>query len=192
MKKFSKEKRNHVILVGLVIAGLASAWVFVVLQYQLDLKHREGQNLVKLVDQYKAMTNHLQRAEEVREKTELAARKLGALEARMAEGDVFSWALTTIRDFKQSRNVDIPQISQPEVTKNTLLPGFPYNQAKLTVAGTAFFHDLGLFISDFENEFPFARVTNVDIQPAAKGEEKLNFRMDLIFLVKPDPTISRS
>lgn len=192
MKKVPKEKRQHVILVWLVIAGLFSTWVFVVLKYQLDSKHRAGQDLVKQMDQHKAMTDQLRRADRIREDTDVATRRLDALEARMASGDVFSWAVTTIRDFKQNRNVDLPQISQPNITQNTLLPGFPYNQARLTVAGTAYFHDLGLFISDFENAFPFARITNLDIQPAAKGNEQLSFKMDLIFLVKPEQSSGRS
>lgn len=192
MKKLPKEKRNQVILVWLVIIGLISAWVFVVLQYQLDAKHRAGQNLVKQIDQYKAMTNQLGHAERIEADTEIAARKLQALEFRMATGDVFSWAVNTLRDFKQNRNVDIPQISQPSISPTTLLPGFPYQQAKLTVAGTGYFHDLGLFIADFENEFPFARINNVDVQPASNGDEKLNFRMDIIFLVKPEKSASQS
>lgn len=192
MKKLPKDKRNQVILVWLIVIGLISAWVFVVLKYQLDAKHRAGQNLVKRIDQYKAMTNQLQRAGHIQAEMEVVARKLEALEYRMADGDVFSWTVNTIRDFKQSRNVDLPQISQPSTTKNTLLPGFPYDQASVTVAGTAFFHDLGMFIADFENEFPFARICNVAIQPATGGNEKLSFKMDIIFLIKPEPTRSRS
>lgn len=192
MKKLPKEKRNRVILVWLVIALLVSAWIFIVLQYQLDSNFQAGQQLVKRMDQYKAMTKKLGQAEEIQTNTDIATGKLDELEARMASGDVFSWAITTIQDFKKGRNVDLPQISTPSITKNTLLPGFPYNQAKLTVAGSAYFHDLGQFISDFENEFPFARITNLDIQPAAKGDEKLNFRMDLIFLVKPEASSNRS
>jgi hypothetical protein len=192
MKKLPKEKRNHVFLVLLIMAGLVSTWVFVVLQSQLDARHRAGQDLATHIERFKGMSNQLQLAGEFQRQTELAARKLDAREIHMASGDVFSWAVATIKDFKQNRNVDLPQISQPSITKNTLLPGFPYDQVKLTVAGTAFFHDLGVFISDFENEFPYARITNVDIQPASKGDEKLNFRMDLIFLVKPEQSSSRS
>jgi len=192
MKKLPKEKRNQVILVWLLVAGLVVAWVFVVLQYQLDSKHRAGQSLIKQIDQYKAMTNQLARAEHVQAEMDVAAQKLDALEYRMADGDVFSWAVNTLRDFKQGRNVDLPQISQPNVTKNTLLPGFPYDQASLTVAGSAYFHDLGMFIAALENEFPFARICNLDIQPKSGDGEKLSFKMDIIFLKKPDESTSRS
>jgi len=193
MKKLPKEKRNQVILVWLVVVGLVAAWIFVVFQRQLEAKHRTGQALVKQTEQFKSMTNTLAMERKIKEERDAAASKLEELEYKMADrDDVFSWAVNTIRDFKANRDVEIPQISQPSITKNTLLPNFPYDQATLIVAGTAYYHDLGMFIADFENEFPFARISNIDIQPAANGNEKLNFKMDIIFLVKPEQSAARS
>jgi len=192
MKKLPKEQRNKLVLVWLITITLVAAWVFVVLKVQLDVKYRAEQRLQKQKDQYTMMTNQLSHAEQLELDAETAGRKLEVLESRMASGDIFSWVVTTLRDFKQAYPVDLPQLSQVTVTPNSLLPEFPYQQARITVAGTAYYHDLGMFITDFENTFPFARITNLDIQPAAGAGEKLSFKMDIFFLVKPDESTGRS
>jgi hypothetical protein len=83
-----------------------------------------------------------------------------------------------------------------------LLPHFPYKQLKITVSGTAFYHDLGKFIADFENAFPHMRVVNLALEPATGGNspasatsgaspgvnEKLSFKMDIVTLVKTAET----
>src|SRR5207247_2212000 len=100
-----------------------------------------------------------------------------------------SWMLNLIRQFKLRYPVDIPQFSQQaEVREMTLLPKFPYQQASLTVGGSARYHDLGRFIADFENQYPYFRVLNLrmDPLPAQSGEkEKLSFTMEIVALVKP-------
>ena len=72
------------------------------------------------------------------------------------------------------------------------LAKFPYKQVTLQVAGTAHYHDLGKFLADFENEFPHIRLVNLDIQvnpsPAAGDVEKLVFKVDIVTLVKPNPS----
>jgi hypothetical protein len=189
VKKMPKEKRNKVILVWLVILVMATAWGFVVLSWQLATKQRASQNLEKRRGQFTTMTNALSRAEQTEIDMGEAQEKLRTFEARMAQGDVFSWVVTTVRGFKQGYNVDLPQFSQVTIGDTTLLPKFPYRQASVTVAGSAYFHDLGMFVADFENQFPFARIVDIDIEPssnvASSDPEKLNFKLVIIFLVKP-------
>lgn len=192
MKKLRKEKRNQVVLVWLVVIGVVVGWAFMVLDYQLRARERAQDSLTKRINQFSTMTNLIALKDDYKTKAEAAGFELDVIEAKMTSGDTFSWAVNTLRDFKQGRNVDLPQISQPTITKTTLLPTFPYDQAKLTVAGLAHFHDLGLFIADFENQYPNARINNLDIQPGTAGDERLNFRMDIIFLVKPEQPANRS
>ncbi len=69
-----------------------------------------------------------------------------------------------------------------------LLSKFPYKQLKVTVNGTAYYHDLGKFIADFENTYPHARITNLTLEPAGNtgdNSEKLAFRMDIVALTNP-------
>ena len=70
-----------------------------------------------------------------------------------------------------------------------MLPQFPYKQIRVNINGTAYYHDLGKFIADFENTFPHIRIVNLTIEPvntADPGNEKLSFRMDIVALVKPN------
>jgi hypothetical protein len=121
--------------------------------------------------------------------------KIARQEAGMASGDLYAWAIRTISDFKAryKDKVDIPKInpSGPPADVN-LLPKFPYKQAIFTVAGTAYYHDLGQFLADFENTHPLIRVVNLDIDQAggatATEKEKLAFRVDIVALVNPNPS----
>jgi hypothetical protein len=106
----------------------------------------------------------------------------------MASGDFYSWTYDTVRTFKASYRLDIPEIGHPEVSDTDLLPDFPFKQAKFSINGTAYYHDLGKFIADLENKFPHIRVVNLVIQPVQSSggnDEKLSFKMDIIALVKP-------
>ena len=115
-------------------------------------------------------------------------RKLSRAEDDMASGDLYSWTYNTIRLFKQQYKVEIPDISQPSVSDVDMFPAFPYKQMRFTIDGTAYYHDLGKFIADFENAFPHARVVNLVVEPMSGAGEKLSFRMDMIVLVKPNPS----
>jgi hypothetical protein len=108
----------------------------------------------------------------------------------MASGDLYSWTYDTIRRFKQPYKVEIPEIGHPTIGEMDLLPSFPYKQIRLALNGTGYYHDVGKFISDFENNFPHSRVVNLIVEPAFGSDpsnEKLSFRMDVIALVKPNP-----
>jgi hypothetical protein len=96
--------------------------------------------------------------------------------------------VNTLRQFKLSYKIDIPQFSTIATADMNMLPKFPYKQATMTINGTAYFHDLGRFVSDFENRFPQIRIQNLDIQPASgftQGDrEKLTFKLDIVALIK--------
>ena len=111
---------------------------------------------------------------------------LSRAEEDMATGDNYAWTFDTIRKFKASYRVDIPTISQPSSGDVDVLPQFPFKQIRVTVSGTAYYHELGKFIADFENSFPHIRVANLTVEPGDPAGEKLSFRMDIIALVKPN------
>jgi hypothetical protein len=50
---------------------------------------------------------------------------------------------------------------------------------------------LGKFIADFENSFPHSRVVHLVVEPAVGPDgnnEKLSFRMEIVALVKLNPS----
>ncbi|MEY2409955.1 MAG: hypothetical protein QOF48_2625, partial [Verrucomicrobiota bacterium] len=76
-----------------------------------------------------------------------------------------------------------------------LLAKFPYRAAVFHVRGTAFFHDFGRFVADFENTFPYMRIQNIDLEPSSSSlgdhtnpndKEKLSFKMEIVTLVNPN------
>ena len=191
MKHLSKQKKQHLLLVSLGTAGILAGMWFGLISWQQDriakLTTERDATMLKL----KGMKDTFSRSEEIARKLEQETQRLATAEELMASGDLYAWIINTVRNFKTKYpTVDIPQFSTIQVGETTLLPKFPYQQATLTVAGKAYYHDLGSFISDFENEFPYIRLQNLVLEPGSSTDgaysEKLSFRMDIVALVKPE------
>lgn len=190
MNNLSKEKRNQLILVVVIIlAGIAGIWYGLInfqQQYLQDLGDKKNAAQEKL----KKVTVAIKNADQTEAELSTAGKKLADLEDDMGSGDLFSWVVNKqLRPFITPYKVEIPQFSQLEVKDMNLLPKFPYKQATLRVGGKARFHDFGKFLADFENNFPYFRVVNLEMEPTPLGgegdKEKLTFSMDIIALVKP-------
>jgi cell division protein FtsB len=189
--KLSKEKRNQLILVVLVTLGAVAGLGLGLVKYQKE-------NLVRLAERKAVAEKKLAQMEDAvkhaaRLQSDLtdAKQTLSQLESDIAPaGDLYSWLISTIRSFKAAyRQVEIPQYSQiGPTTDMTMLPGFPYKQASMTIAGKAHYHDLGRFLADFENKFPHIRILNLalDVDGNPQEVEMLAFRMDIVTLVKPN------
>jgi Tfp pilus assembly protein PilO len=190
MKRFSKEKRQQLVLTALITATVLFGVWYGLIRAQLGsiqaLKSRCKQAETKLAE----VRNTVARAEQIREDLEVSSKVLTEIEEKMASGDLYAWAITSIREFKAPYKLDIPQFSQIDGPRDSnMLPDFPYKQASLTVAGTGNYHEIGTFIADLENKNPFTRVCNLVLEPAPAGSgtdpEKLQFRMEIVALVKP-------
>ena len=192
--KLPKEKRNQLILIGLVTLVVLAGLVFGLIKYQYETLARLAAKKTEAEQKFVQMQEQIKRADRVEAELADARTVITNLEAGMApSGDSFSWIINTVRGFKGAYKVEIPQfspISHPSDVN--LLAKFPYKQVTLTVAGTGHYHDLGKFLADFENEFPHIRLVNLDIQvnpsPAAGDAEKLVFKVDIVTLVKPSPS----
>lgn len=190
MKRLPPAKRNQLIA---VIAGTLG---LICLVYFLLISPQNDKNLA-LGNSIGAESNKLQQMKDTIKQMEATASTLAALtqqlshaEEDIASGDSYAWTYDTIRKFKTNYHVDIPtdKIGQPAQSDCDLIGNFPYKQIRFSLAGTAFYHDLGKFVSDFENKFPHCRVLNLSADPAGAGPgggEKLNFRMEIVALVKP-------
>lgn len=116
--------------------------------------------------------------------------QLDKAETDVATGDVYSWTFDTIRQFKAKYPLEIPGIGQPVIGPVDLIGEMPYKQVKATLTGTGYYHDIGKFIADFENNFPHIRIINLSMSPVAGPPgiivEKVNFQMDVVALIKPN------
>jgi hypothetical protein len=192
-RTLSKERKNRLVLVLLLT-------LIAVVGLYLGLIQRQNDNLTQLFQKKAAAAKKLQlvldtihQADRIKGELNDARAALTTAESDVASGDLYAWVINALRQFKAGYHVDIPQFSQlSQPTDVTLLPNFPYKQATLTVAGTAYFHNLGRFVADFENHFPHIRLLNLSIDANAPSltadPEILSFKMDIITLVKTNPS----
>jgi hypothetical protein len=188
MKWLPRDKRNPffaVVLVTVVALGLI---YFCLIQSQNTSLLRVAADRKAAGDKLSSMEKNIKNADAISKELANETYALSRAEEDMASGDLYSWTYATIRLFKQQYKVEIPEIGQPVVGDVDLFPTFPYKQLRFGINGTAYYHDLGKFVSDFENAFPHARIVNLVIDPTGVESEKLSFRMEIIALVKPNPS----
>lgn len=191
MKRISREKRNHLVIVGCITAVTLGLIYFFLIQPQYDsltnIARAKKAAESKLASIKSTITSSGTMSNDVSETSTALSH---SEEEDMASGDLYSWTYDTLRRFKQPYRVEIPDIGHPTTEQMDLLPSFPYKQIRFTINGTAYYHDLGKFIADLENNFPHARVVHLVIEssPGTENNEKLSFRMDIIALVKTDPS----
>jgi Tfp pilus assembly protein PilO len=190
MSKLSKEKKNQLVLVCLVIAAVMVGIWFGLISTQSNSLRELAEKKQAAERKLDLVETAVKNADGIEAQVAEATDRLAELESRMASGDLFSWIHNTIREFKAPHTgVDIPSFSRPAEAQTTLLPKFPYRQVTVAIGGTAFYHDLGRFVADFENTFPHMRIQNIDLDPVPTGSsdsEKLQFKMDLVALIKPE------
>ena len=206
MMSLSKQKRNHLVLVAIgTLAAIVGVWqVMIVSQKKSlkDIKERVAEQQAKLDNAQRLLNTTAQ----IQKELEAANLKLKAVESEMASGDMYSWIIQTVNKFREGYKVDIPQFSREVPCEVGMFAKFPYRAVQFNVRGTAFFHDFGRFLADFENRFPCLRVQNLELEPVAlsnanlpgtgnaataagtaggEDAEKLAFRMEIVALVNP-------
>lgn len=187
--KLPKEKRNHLILVVIGTLAVLNALGFGLIKSQYDALGQVAVKEESARTKLKEMQDAVKRVELVESVHNQASQILDQKEASMAADDLYSWMYNTVRRFQKNYKVEIPQLSpMSPPAAVTLIPDMPYKQTIMQIGGSAYYHDLGQFIADFENAFPLMRVANLTIEFApvsnASEREKLAFKMDLITLVK--------
>jgi hypothetical protein len=193
LRKLPRDKRNKLLAVVVGTAVILAGLYFGLIKYQKE-------NLVHLKEKKVAVdARHHQVLEAIKHAQQIdldlasAKKALADAEADIASGDLYSWVVNTLRDFKAKYKVNIPQFNPiGPVTEVNLLPNFPYKQATLSVAGTAHFHDFGRFLADLENQFPHVRVLNLSLElnqsPVAEEQETISFKLEIVTLVKTNPS----
>jgi Tfp pilus assembly protein PilO len=189
MKRLPPAKRNQLIMVLLATATLIGLVFFFLIFPQNEDNRRLAASARTENTRLQLIKTAIKQRAADEEKMVEAVRQLNEAEQDIASGDVYAWTYDLIRRFKSTYRVEIPSISQPTLGEVDLIANFPYKQAKISVNGTAYYHDLGKFIADLENKYPHVRVVNLVTEPAvgtvAAGEH-LNFRMEIVALVKPN------
>ena len=193
LRKLPREKRNK--LIGVVVGTvlIVAAAYFLLIQHQHQNLVRLAQKKLEVQASQRRVLDAVHHASQIETDLATAKKALADAEADIASGDLYSWVINTLRDFKSRHRVNIPQFNPIGATADViLLPNFPYKQATLSLAGTAHFHDFGHFLADIENQFPHNRVLNLSLElnqsPAAEDQETVSFKLDLVTLVKTNPS----
>jgi Tfp pilus assembly protein PilO len=194
MKNLPKDKRDRIILTVVIgVAVIVGLWFGVIKTQQAGLKDHAD----KVEKAQKKVTDgkrRVERAAQTEADLEQATRKLAVIEDAMAPSDKYAWLIQTVNEFRAPYRIDKLNYSREQLGDVKLLPGFPYKAATFKVQGLAHYHELGKFIADFENAFPFVSLQNLQIdrqplEPAnvtnPEGLEKLAFKVDIVTLVKP-------
>jgi hypothetical protein len=185
--KLPTERRNQLIgIIAVTAAALVVIWFLFVNPRYATLRHSrkvmaDKQHQLQLMDQ--TVKNIGDTANQLQD----ASTALEQAEADVASGDPNAWIYDLIRHSKENYKVDISISGQAGIGDENLFPQFPYKQLQVSVSGSAYYHDLGNFIANFENTYPHIRLVNLTIDPGAGPDEKLSFHMDIMALMKGNP-----
>jgi len=190
MNKLSKEKLQQ--LIGVAVAAVAVIGVLYgfIIRKQFAAMKATQEKITEVEGKIEKGQRWVARKKEVDQDLEQTTKKLQEIESGMATGDQYLWFDSLVKNFQVTHGkVRVPRISRPEGVQVGVLPEFPYQAVKYTVQGSAYYHDLGKFVADFENQFPYMRIQNIELRPVssldATDPEKLEFSMDVFALVKP-------
>jgi hypothetical protein len=185
VKKLTKTQRDQ--LLGIAVATpvvLLALWYLVVQaeQSQLLATQKKAADIRARLNLAEGV---MRQGEEIEGRLRAHSSSLTNREATLApDRDAYDWVLQSVKPFIQShKGVNIISYSQPDISDLGLISNFPYHWASFHLKGTGYYHDLGAFIADFENNFPYFYIQNLAISANAGSgiqPEKLYFTFDLV------------
>lgn len=193
MAKLTKEKRDQLILTGLMSAMvIVAVWMLLITPTSKSIKLMAGE-VQSTADQLTEAERLVARAGRIDVEMKATARFLAGMEIDMVEGDPNLWIRRTLNDFwgESPRTMSLPAIGPPAQREVGVLPDFPYKALMFPLSGSAYYHEIGKFIADLENRFPYVRVQNVDLIPDQSvgrfgaASEALSYSFEIVVPVKP-------
>jgi Tfp pilus assembly protein PilO len=211
MNKLSKDKRDKLILISFAVLAVIGVLYLFVLGAQKDKLYVLGTQIVTAKDKLGKAERLVKNADSIELSLVKLRQQLDTREKDMAPtGQYYYWFLKLLEEFRKQEGFEnsfVVDITQPEFGEVGVLPKFPYRAATFTVHVNGHYQDLGRFLADFENEFPYFRVLNVQLapetanannpsfgnlgtqpQPLAPPEQKVSMQLKVITLIKSAAT----
>lgn len=202
MNKFTKEKREKIVVISGVTSVIVMGLYFMVICSQRELIAEHETRILSAREAVEKAERWRRMAGTVRQNLEAQRVELSGRQEKMAPADKFNWFYNTFEGFRAAYDVNLLEINKdPELGEAGLLPRFPYTAATFAVKLGGTYHDFGRFLADFESEFPFMRVQNVRLEldpmqkhggtneiqtaTATAEAERLAISMKVVTLVKP-------
>jgi Tfp pilus assembly protein PilO len=175
MNKLSKEKRDRLVLIILVTGGIVATLYFLVISAQQRTLREYSENTDSAQAKLAKAEHWLRMSPNIQSQLLAARKDLESKEDGMAPVDKFKWFYDLLESSIARHRVKLTDITrEPEISDVGVFPKFPYQAATFGVKLNARYDDFGSFLADFENEFPFMRVKNIDL--TTEGTAKLDSR----------------
>lgn len=196
LKALSSEKKQHLAAVAMgTVLALVALYLLLIAPARQALAQLQTQT-AEAEKKYTDADRLVRRAPTVQEDLDRLEARLNSIEAGMVDSDPVQWIRSTEIKFRAQApySVDIPNIPFRGQGDMTMIPDFPYRAANYLFGGSAYYHDLGRYLADWENQFPYMRILNLEITPddpgplaaaTADDRERLNFTFEVSVLVKP-------
>jgi Tfp pilus assembly protein PilO len=204
MSKLSKEKRDRLILVTLGAIGVAGILYTFVLSNQKDELFSLQSRIASTRDKLSKAERLAKNGRTIEETLSEAREKLAAKEKDMVpEGQEFYTFFKLFDQFRHQSKLEtsfIGTIGKPEFENPGVLPKAPYKAAVFPIKANGYYHQIGKFISDFENAYPYMRLQTVHLQPeplsrvtlpqegSTTPNENLNADFKVVAMIKRNST----
>ena len=189
MITLSPEQKKKLVSTGVAALAVLLLIYWGLIRVQIKTHQAYKTQITDIKSKLENANRYLQQAAFYKQEVAEKKAQLDAIEAGMASGgDLYSWMIRTVGNFRQAYKVEIPNYSAVSIGEVGLLPDFPYPAAICVINGFAYYHDLGKFLADFENQFPYMQVRVQEIRPDpgpvnAEDQEKLKFTLQIVALV---------
>ena len=194
----TKEKKERLILVG-AVALMAVAGVYYGLVGTAKTQMaKQSVELGKAKQDLEIAKIAVRNWERFQADLTVVSNSLQLIESEMVSAeDPLSWAYALLKEMsKDHPGVAIVPEGKPSVSVTGVgLPsGFSYTNAVFGMKGEATYEDLGEFLADFENRFPYFHIQDLTVYTGARGADgeadrrkpgQLRFTMKLVALLKP-------
>jgi hypothetical protein len=193
MIKLTKPQKDQLIGIAVGTVVLVGALYYLGVTDRQDALSNTEKNTAKMMDTLKMAEGKIRQGEEIAEKLATRTQLLDKRESTLVpDRDSYAWILSTLNDFIRPRKgVNVISVNPPEVGESGILAGFPYKWATFHLVFSGYYHDMGVFIADLENNFPYFRVQNLAVSAnttVGTEAEKLTVSFDLVAPVKPSET----
>ncbi|PYM11648.1 MAG: hypothetical protein DME18_13470 [Verrucomicrobia bacterium] len=191
MNKWTAEQRNQIILFAVGTVAVAALIQFQLIGFLQAMIQDETNKIALAQNRVNFTKAGISKVEQFRAELENSKRELLGFEAKMADGDLFRWAINFLGDLGSRHDINITEFGPPQDVELNIPPKVSYKAESYSISGTAYYSDFGAFVADLENSSPFIRLRSLTLQSVAPGlasaasSERLSFRLEFMTLVKP-------
>ncbi len=192
MNRWTPEKRRQL---GLLVFGtlVAVAFLYLTVVSYLQSALKDARMRLEVARRNLELTETgLRVADRTVHEIERDRRRLQAFEETMAKGDQYLWVINSSLELLARHDLHNVSYEQPQPATMQVPPAVPYGASDFYINGWASYPNLGGFLMDLENQYPFARVNTLSIQASAPGlasvnERQVNFRLGFSCLTQSPP-----